>query len=261
MDWTVLVGLLLAVGAIMVSNFMDGGSLSGLLNSSALILILGGTLGATLVSCGSRAWSSVLPALRDILGPVPKTPVDLPEKFAEWAQIARRDGLLALEDKIRGEKDRYLMQGMQAVIDGYPQEAVRELLDTRAYVEERRLEEAAHVLEVAGGFSPTIGIIGTVLGLTHVLKDLSDVHKIGVGIATAFMATFYGVALANLLWLPLSNKAKAVAAAMAERHAVIRDGVLAIQNGDTPTVVRQRLMAYVGGTAVVRGRGGEGGDA
>ncbi len=255
MDIGVLIGLAVAVLAVLGANAIDGGSLATLLNPSAALLILGGTLGTTLVS--SR--------LEDVIG-LPKVVMDLirpprrdlaadVERLVELAQKARRSGLLALEEDIAKLDDPFLARGLQMVVDGADADAVRGVLRTEMALQTQTVGRRATVLETAGGFAPTMGIIGTVMGLIHVLANLANVSKLGPSIATAFLATFYGISTANVFWLPLANKLRLNAKASALAYEVALEGVLSIQAGDNPSAVRDKLTVFLQGSAAARNQG------
>lgn len=245
MDLSVLGGLVVALGAILGANAIDGGSLAALINPSALLLIIGGTLGATAVS--SR--------LEDLLA-IPKSVVQVfrPRASALEAQIerltglalrARRNGLLSLEEEIASVQDPLLAHGLQLVVDGADAETLRGIMRTQMALEEERRQRQHVVFETAGGFAPTMGIIGTVMGLIHVLANLADAGKLGPSIATAFLATFYGISTANVLWLPIANKLKQNARREELAAEVTLEGVLSIQAGDNPSAVRDKLRVFL----------------
>lgn len=248
MDIGVLFGLILAVGAIIGADMMDGGVLSTLLNPSAALLVLGGTLGVTAV-CSQ--FSDLLAIPRLVLTTLRPPKVDLGaevERLVALALKARRNGLLAMEEDIAGIDDPFLTRGLQLVVDGADAETVRGVLRTEMVLRQRVAARQAALFEAAGGFAPTMGIIGTVLGLIHVLANLSNANKLGPSIATAFLATFYGISTANVFWLPLAGKMKHNARLAATRSEVVVEGVLSIQAGDNPSSVRDKLNVFLQGS-------------
>ncbi|PZN12806.1 MAG: flagellar motor protein [Bacillota bacterium] len=259
MDIGALIGLVAAVAAVLVANVMEGGHLSQLLNPSASLLVLGGTLGATLASAGLQGLLLLPGGIRYAFQAPQLRPGEVIEKMVALAQRARREGLLSLEEELGNLDDPFFAKGLQFVIDGADPEMVADVMGTVIEAEQRHRLRAATVLETAGGFAPTMGIIGTVLGLVHVLGNLQDTSQLGPAIAVAFMATFYGIATANLLWLPLANKIKANAELEAEMRRMVVEGVLCIQKGDNPTIIREKLQAFV--VAGAAGPGGAGGEA
>ncbi|MDI3317361.1 MAG: flagellar motor protein [Bacillota bacterium] len=246
MDLALPLGLLIAVGAILGSQLMEGAHLAALLNPSALLLVLGGTIGATVVSSRREDLAAIPRSLSLAIHAEPGDRRGLLEQLVALAQKARREGLLAIEDDLAGAGDPFLARGLQMVVDGSEPELVREMLEAEAEAELSRWERAAAVWEAAGGYSPTMGIIGTVLGLVHVLGNLSDTSRIGPSIAVAFMATFYGIFLANVFWLPLGSRIHARARSQSEWRRVILEGVLSVANGESPNVVREKLATLSG---------------
>lgn len=253
MDLGSVAGFVLAVAAVLIANVMEGGHLSQLLNPSASLLVFGGTLGATLASAGLQNVRLVPAAIAYALRSPRLEPRSLIEKMVTLAQQARREGLLSLEEERKNLDDPFFAKGLQFVIDGADPEMVEEVMENAIQAEQRHHLVAAGVLETAGGYAPTMGIIGTVLGLIHVLGNLEDTAKLGPAIAVAFMATFYGIASANLLWLPLANKIKANVQAETEVRRMVVEGILSIQRGDNPMIVREKLEAFL-----ATGSGGQG---
>ncbi len=245
MDFGVVVGLALAVAAILGADLIDGGSLVSLLNPSAALLVIGGTIGATAIS---NQVTDMLALPRLVLTAFRPPKFDLPaeiERLVELALKARRNGLLSLEEDIAGIDDPLLCRGLQMVVDGADADAVRGVLQTEMVLRQRAATRQAALFESAGGFAPTMGIIGTVMGLIHVLANLQNAVKLGPAIATAFLATFYGISTANVFWLPLANKMKQNARAGTVRAEVVVEGVLSIQAGDNPSSVREKLAVFL----------------
>jgi chemotaxis protein MotA len=246
-DFGVVGGLLLAVGALLGADLMDGGSLAALINPSAAVLILGGTLGATAVASRFEDFLSI-PAL--VLRAVRPPRIDLAaeiERMVALALKARRQGLLSLEEDIAHIEDPFVARGLQMVVDGADADSVRSVLRTEMALRQQRALRRAGVFEAAGGFAPTMGIIGTVLGLIHVLANLADASKLGPSIATAFLATFYGITTANVFWLPIGSKLKQIARLEGLAAEVALEGLLSIQAGDNPSAVRDKLAVFLQG--------------
>jgi chemotaxis protein MotA len=245
MDKLSLVGLALAAVAIIGGQLLEGGSLSSLVQLAAFMIVIGGTIAAVMVQSplpvfldGARLgkWV-VLPPAFDAEGAI--------RQISEWATLARRDGMLALENQLPGITDPFTRNGMQMLVDGFEPERIREALEVETVAWEERQRAAAKVWEAAGGYAPTIGILGAVLGLIHVMENLSDPAKLGGGIAVAFVATVYGVGTANLLFLPVANKLKSLIARQVRLREIIADGVLGIANGENPKVIEGRLAGYL----------------
>ena len=245
MDIGVIAGLVLAVAAILGADVIDGGSIAGLLNPSAALLVIGGTIGATTIS---NQFSDMLALPKLIMGAVMPPKTDLAaeiERLVELALKARRNGLLSLEEEIAKINDPFLARGLQMVVDGADGETLRGVLHTEMVLKQRTALRQASLFESAGGFAPTMGIIGTVMGLIHVLANLANASKLGPSIATAFLATFYGISTANVFWLPLGNKMKQNSKTSGLRAEVILEGVLSIQAGDNPQIVEEKLKSYL----------------
>jgi len=245
MDKLSLVGLALAAVAIVGGQLLEGGSLGSLLQLAAFMIVIGGTIAAVMVQSplpvfvdGARLGKWViLPPAFDAEGVI--------GQITEWAGLARRDGMLALENQLPGITDPFTKNGMQMLVDGFEPERIREALEVETIAWEERQRAAAKVWEAAGGYAPTIGILGAVLGLIHVMENLSDPAKLGGGIAVAFVATVYGVGTANLLFLPIANKLKSLIARQVRLREIIADGVLGIANGENPKVIQGRLEGYL----------------
>ncbi len=171
--------------------------------------------------------------------------LQLIKQITGWSQLSRREGLLALENAMGQLKDEFARKGLQLLVDGAEPERLREVLEVEINTYEHELKMSARIWEAAGGYSPTIGILGAVLGLIHVMENLSDPSKLGAGIAVAFVATIYGVGLANLVFLPMSNKLKAHINRLLVQREMIVDGLVGIANGDNPRIIESRLRGYI----------------
>ncbi len=244
-DRGMVFGLLLAVAAVLGANFMDGGSIASLFNPSALVLILGGTIGATAVSSRLEDLLALPRLLGDVLRPQRADLGAMVEQMVDLSMKARRSGLLSLEEEIPRVDDPFVARGLQMIVDGAEGEALRSVLQTDMLLQRRGAERQALLFETAGGFAPTMGIIGTVMGLIHVLGNLSHASALGPSIATAFLATFYGISSANLFWLPIANKMRQQRGAQALAREVALEGILSIQAGDNPSVVREKLNVFL----------------
>lgn len=244
-DIATILGLTLAVGALLISVIMDGGHLSALISPSAILLIIGGTLGATIISFPMEEIIN-LPKLilRTFFSPKidPKEAID---RVVSLAEKARREGLLILQEDAKNITDRFLLRGLNLVIDGADPEMVKTIMETELAFTEKRHKRGAAILEAAGGYAPTMGIIGTVMGLVHVLGNLEDTSKLGPAIAVAFLATFYGISTANLFWLPLANKLKERSREEMLLKEITLEGILSIQAGENPRIVREKLEVFL----------------
>jgi chemotaxis protein MotA len=177
--------------------------------------------------------------------PPPLDPQQLIEHVSTWSQTARREGLLALERQVSDESDPFVRKGLQLLVDGVEPERLREVLDVEIGAFEDQMRAAARVWESAGGYAPTIGILGAVMGLIHVMENLSDPSKLGSGIAVAFVATIYGVGSANLIFLPVAKKLLANISRIVTLREMLVDGLVGIANGDNPRIIESRLQGYV----------------
>ena len=240
------VGIVVAFVAVLGSFVMEGGKPMALLSPPALILVFLGTLGIVVASNRFTDLGGIFKAfLRAVL---PGQKVDSAATVSElmsYADIARREGLLALEEKAKGVTDPFLKRGLELVIDGTDSEEVLEGMEQEIAALRERHKVAAKWFADAGGFAPTLGIIGTVLGLVHALEGLSDPSKLGHAISSAFIATLWGVMSANLLWLPLSNKLKRMTAVEVAHRELVVQGILAIQAGVSPRAVGERLKSHL----------------
>lgn len=250
MDITTLAGLLLGIGGLFIGNLLEGGHTGSLLQFTAGFIVLSGTVGATLISNSKESVSLGFKLLTDIFVDQGKKDDDLSgsiRDIVECTKIVKRESLVAVEGRISKVKDDFLKRVLRSVVDGIDPLITRETFEAEIDSEEEALLNGAKVWSDAGGFAPTIGILGAVLGLIHVMGNLTDTSKLGSGIAVAFVATVYGVGLANLLFLPFSNKIKKMVEKDAHRKRIVLEGALLINSGLSSTIVDQRLQAFVHG--------------
>ena len=245
MDVLSLIGIILAFVAIVGGNFLEGGSIGALLNGPAALIVIGGTLAAALLQTPLSAFARSLVIIRWILFP-PR--IDLAggiDNVVTWSLIARKDGLLGLESVADTELDPYARKGLQLLVDGAEPEAIRSILEVDFLTQESRDIQAAKVFECMGGYAPTIGIIGAVMGLIHVMGNLANPSQLGSGIAVAFIATIYGVASANLVLLPTANKLKAIAHRQSRYREMLLEGILSIAEGENPRSIELKLQGFM----------------
>jgi chemotaxis protein MotA len=248
-DITTIGGLVFAIACILVGQALEGGHAGSLAQATAAIIVLGGTMGAVAVAYPLHDF---LRGLKMFGMALKSKKSDIPQLIAqivELAGIARRDGVLALEQRLQTIKDPFLKRSVGFLVDGVDAAVARDALETEIQGEYEEGTVGAKVWEAAGGFSPTVGILGAVLGLIHVMENLSDPSKLGGGIAVAFVATVYGVGVANLLFLPVATKLKRKLGVEKERKVLIAEGVLSIQAGLNPRVLEEKMRAYSGGHA------------
>ena len=245
MDLISLLGLLLGLAAIVGGQWLEGGHLSSLLQPTAFVIVMGGTFGAVMLQSPLATFTQGMAMARWVFSPPPLPQRELIERLAEWSHAARREGLLALEGYLVELGDPFMRKGLQLLVDGAEPERVREVLEVEVGVQEQQLRLAARVWESAGGYAPTIGILGAVLGLIHVMENLTDPSKLGAGIAVAFVATIYGVGSANLIFLPMAKKLQAHIARLTLMREMFIDGLVGIANGDNPRIIESRLQGYL----------------
>ena len=245
MDIATLAGLLIAMIAILGSELMEGAHLAALFRPSALILVVGGTIGTVVLSFRMNDLSSIGSVLKMVFKDKKQDPLGTIDNLVAYADKARREGLLSLQETIGAGEDPFLARGLNLVIDGAESDLVRAVMETELISEEKRTHTGASILETAGGYAPTMGIIGTVMGLVKVLGNLEDSSKLGGAIAVAFLATFYGIFTANIFWLPMGAKVKRRAAEDLLIKEITMEGVLSIQNGENPRILREKLMAFL----------------
>lgn len=248
MDRASLIGLVLGISAVILGNVLEGGKVRSLLQPTAAVIVFGGTIGATLLSTPPGLILKALLALRDVFSGQRKDKESLIKDIVRFATVARRNGLIALESEVERVEDHYLRKAMRLAVDGMSPKMLRETMeqDNISFEEERR--RLAKVYETAGGFAPTIGILGAVLGLIHVMENLSDPSKLGAGIAVAFVATIYGVGSANLIFLPIAKKLLNRATEELRTREMVLEGVSGIQTGINPHYLEERLRVYIEGT-------------
>lgn len=245
MDITTIGGIVLGFTALIVGILTEGGSLGSYVGISAFIIIFGGTIGATVASFPMSVVANV-PRL--LITAFTNQTYDIPQvikQLVAFSERARREGILCLESELVNVKDEFLRYGLQLVIDGTDPELVRDTLQTKIAFTGERHHQGAQIFEAAGGYAPTIGIIGTVLGLINVLSNLSDPSELGHSIALAFIATLYGVGSANLIWLPIGTKLKQKHKSEQILKEIMLEGVLCLQSGDNPRIVEQKLKAFL----------------
>lgn len=245
MDPLSVVGVLVGLGAILLGQYLEGGHITSLLNGPAILIVFGGTLGAVMVQSPLKVFSRALKmAIWVVKPPVP--PVnDTIERIVSWSQVARSEGLLGLETIADEESDPFAKKGLQLLVDGNEPDTIRGMLEVELGAKEQHDLQAAKVFEGMGGYAPTIGIIGAVLGLIHVMGSLADPSSLGSGIAVAFVATIYGVGLANLLFLPTANKLKSIVSDQAQFREMLIEGIVAIAEGENPRNIQTRLLGYL----------------
>lgn len=245
MKMSTVIGLGIALLCLFLGPTMEGAKVMAVINPPAMLIVFGGTLGAVIAGT-SMAQAMNIPKIYK-MAMTPNLP-DLPgivHQMVGFAEAARRDGLLALDEKLGEVEDEYMKKGLQLVVDGTDADLVAEILEAENAAMKKRHKAAVEPFDKAGGYAPTMGIIGTVFGLVHVLENLSQPETLGPLISSAFIATLLGVASANVVYLPVATRMKGLSADEIHARQMIIEGVLSIQAGDNPRVVGEKLMAYV----------------
>jgi chemotaxis protein MotA len=245
MEISTITGILLALMSLVIAFVAEGGHITALFAPTAALIVFGGTIGATLTSFSLKEMKTIPQLIRIIFFTKFSDEAILIEQIVHLAEKARREGLLYLENQLDQIENRFLRKGIQLVVDGTPAEMVRSILEIEVYSVQERHRLGAGIFETAGGYAPTMGIIGTVMGLVHVLANLSDPDRLGPSIAMAFLATLYGVSSANIFWLPISEKLKNLSKKEIKQMDLIVEGVMALQAGNSPILIRERLTAFL----------------
>lgn len=245
MDLATVAGLALAFISLVLNVILEGGNPLSLVNLPAAVVVFGGTLGATMASFSMSQATKFMQWFMIAIKESKRDPREVIQTIVGLAETARREGILKLESAIDEIEDDFLRQGVTLVVDGTDYEVTKTILYTEIDLMKERHQAGAKFFQTAGGFSPTLGIIGTVMGLVNVLSHLDEAANLGGAIATAFIATFYGVATANLLWLPVSNKLKLRSAEESLIRDIIAEGILAIQAGESPRIIGDRLTSFL----------------
>jgi chemotaxis protein MotA len=245
MDRLTLLGLLVALAGILLAQILEGSNLAILFQGTAFLIVFCGTLGAVMVQSSRKVFMMAVRMTSWALVTPKSSGQDSIDQLTGWGDLARKEGILALEMRISEIADPFLKKGVQLLVDGHSADKIREVLEIDIRSWEQLRWQAARVWESAAGYSPTIGIIGAVLGLMHVMQNLSEPAKLGGGIAVAFVATIYGVAFANLLFLPVANKLKAIIMQQTQMRDMIIDGLVAIANGENPRYIEYKLQSYL----------------
>lgn len=252
LDLTSVAGVPVGLGFVLLGQALEGGTLHSLVQLTAALIVFGGTLGAVLLSHSvdevRRAWRGLRHVLYDEDAPAD----EIIDTITRLAMKARRDGIMSLEDETDAILDPFMRRGIMLAVDGTNPSTLRTMLEAESFSRDDLDESPAKVFESAGGYAPTIGILGAVLGLIHVMENLTDPNKLGAGIAVAFVATIYGVGSANLMLLPIASKLRSRALAAAKRRELVLEGILAIQEGLNPRLIDQKLRGLIASDATSR---------
>ncbi|MBJ6751693.1 flagellar motor protein [Geomonas anaerohicana] len=245
MDLSTLIGIALGLFAVFGGAALEGLHMSALIQPTAAIIVLGGTSAATIVSFPLPVLMAAVKDLKKVFMPPKEDPEAVIKNIINYAAKARRNGLISLEQEAQTVKDSFTKKGISLVVDGIDPQKLRETMEIELTSFESHGKHSAEVFEAAGGFAPTIGIIGAVLGLIHVMSNLSDPSKLGGGIAVAFVATIYGLMTANIFCIPFGTKLKIRLKEELLQKEMVIEGLIAIQNGENPHFIEQKLRAYL----------------
>jgi chemotaxis protein MotA len=245
MDYVSIIGIVLALTAILGGQVLEGGHISSLLQATAFLIVFGGTFGATMLQSSIPVFFQGLKLVVWVIFPPQQDQVGLIEQMIGWSQTARKGGLLALESQLDDLAEGFNRKGLQMVVDGAEPEKIREAMEVEIATYEKHYLDAAKVWLAAGGFAPTIGILGAVMGLIHVMENLTDPSKLGAGIAVAFVATIYGVGSANLFFIPMANKLRSIVEQQVVMREMFIEGLVAIANGENPRIIETKLQGYI----------------
>jgi chemotaxis protein MotA len=240
-----ILGLGLAAVAIILGAILKGAGIHALVSAAAFMIVVVGTVAAICIQTPMHVMKRAMNLLPWVFRPPAHQPALMARKMVDWSSISRRQGLLGLEHLIEGESDAFLRKGLQMVVDGSEPDTIRSTLEVDMYAREAADTRAAKVFEGMGVYSPTLGIIGAVLGLMAVMQNLNDPAKLGHGIAAAFTATVYGIGLANLFFLPVANKLKVAVQARALLNEMQIEGLIGIAEGENPRIIEGRLHGFL----------------
>ena len=245
MDILSIIGLILAFAALLIGAVLKGAGIHALVSSAAFMIVIVGTIAAICIQTPLPVMKHALRILPWIFKPPLVQRALLIKRMVDWSNTARKQGLLGLEPVIEAERDDFVRKGLQLVVDGSEPDVIRSILEVDLNIRERADTRAAKVFEGMGIYSPTLGIIGAVLGLMAVLQNLADPSKLGHGIAAAFVATIYGIGLANLFFLPVANKLKVVINGLSEGREMVIEGMISIAQGENPRAIESKLHGYL----------------
>jgi chemotaxis protein MotA len=240
-----IAGVALALVAIIGGSILKGAGVAALLSAAAFMIVIMGTIAAIMVQTPVAVMKRAISIAVWVFRPPLLAPERVIEKMISWGNISRKQGLLGLEPLLDGEPDPFLRKGLQLVVDGSEPEVIRSILEVEMQTHETADLQAAKVFEGMGIYSPTLGIIGAVLGLMAVMQNLNDPSKLGHGIAAAFTATVYGIGLANLFMLPMANKLKVTIQARSHVQEMTIEGLISIAQGENPRSIETRLRGYL----------------
>lgn len=249
MDISTPLGLLISIICMVVAFVLDGGHVTALFSETAALIVFGGTIGAVIASSTMQEVLDIPKLLSQVIKKAPNNTAEIIEYLVGLSKKARSQGLLSLEAESRSEDinkfDPIMKDCLELAVDGTEAELFREIVENKIELTSMLEKKNAGIFEAAGGYAPTMGIVGTVMGLVHVLGSLSEPDKLGPAIAVAFLATLYGIASANLFWLPIGAKLKGISAQKRMMQELIMEGTLSIQGGENPLTLERKLKTFL----------------
>lgn len=245
MDWSSLSGIAIALIGILLGQAIEGGHIGSLLQPAAFMIVLCGTFGAVLLQTKPNNFLAGILIVRQVFAAPVDDRIALSKRINLWSIQSRKDSLFMLEPYLTKETDPFVKKGLRLLTDGTPPDKIREICAIDMHFYEVQQRNAAKVWDAAGGYAPTIGILGAVLGLIHVMENLSDPSRLGSGIAVAFVATIYGVGLANLVFLPIANKLKSQIQHEMMRREMLLNAWVSIAKGEHPKIIEEQVSAYL----------------
>ncbi|MCD6407058.1 motility protein A [Candidatus Aerophobetes bacterium] len=245
MDITTIAGISAGLGLVLMAILQGGGGLVVFINVPSLMITVGGTIGATLINFPMSKVFGVMKVVKKAFFHKETSPEGIIATLVEFARIARREGVLALEERISGTDDPFFRKGVQLAVDGTPPEVIREILTIDLEALQERHKGGQDIFNAMATYSPAFGMIGTLIGLIQMLRSLDDPSKIGQGMATALLTTFYGALMANLVFLPIAGKLRVRSEEEVLNKRLIMEGIVAIQSGDNPRVVEDKLKSFI----------------
>jgi chemotaxis protein MotA len=258
MDIVTLVSIIFAFASLLLAFVLEGGVLTALLQPTAAMIVFGGTIGAIGISFKGSNLAKVPKLVMLIFKNKKENREQILENFVALSVLTRKEGLLALEQELTDKKyDEFIVTGMKLVIDGADEDTLKHAMENKIVNMEDRHEKGIAIFEAAGGYAPTMGVLGTVMGLVHVLGDLSNPDELGGKIAVAFIATLYGVGSANLLWLPIASKLKELNSEEVITKNMMLEGIMLLRNGSNPAFLREQLKGYLEHAKEEEGKEGE----
>ena len=238
-------GIGLAIAGILLGQVLEGGHIGSLIQTTAFFIVMSGTVGAVLLQAGATNFIAGVRLARNVFFLQADDKKQLAKRINLWSQISRNEGLLQLESHMNRESEPFIRKGLRLLIDGTPVLKLQEICSADLHFYEVQQRNAIKIWDAAGGYAPTIGILGAVLGLIHVMENLADPTKLGSGIAVAFVATIYGVSFANLIFLPIANRLKVQLQQELMRREELLTAWVSMANGDHPRIIEERLLSYV----------------